>query len=174
MRDDDKQQREILEAALNYIKHIGANHTMRGEPHPQQWIVDGLERVLSAPSHEAPPATGETPRTDAMDFIESDCGGTQPFKKYMDEDQVRQLERELAEARREIQKICQQQADADSAQPSARAPKGWRLVPAEATVEWSGRMKAGGFSGTNFQAQQYITQVLRAAPSAASDGGTNG
>ena len=34
----------VFNAALNYIRHVGANHTMRGEPHPQQWIVDGLER----------------------------------------------------------------------------------------------------------------------------------
>jgi len=35
--------RTIYEGALNYIRHVGSNWTMRGEPHPQQWIVDGLE-----------------------------------------------------------------------------------------------------------------------------------
>jgi len=34
--------REIYEGALNYIRHVGANWTERGQPHPQQWIVDGL------------------------------------------------------------------------------------------------------------------------------------
>ena len=38
---------EIYRGALNYIKHVGGNWTMRGEPHPQQWIVDGLERCTS-------------------------------------------------------------------------------------------------------------------------------
>ena len=36
--------RTVYDAALNYIRHVGANHVMRGDPHPQQWIVDGLER----------------------------------------------------------------------------------------------------------------------------------
>lgn len=48
-RGDDKNG-EMIQAALNYIKHVGANWTMRGEPHPQQWIVDGLERILATPS----------------------------------------------------------------------------------------------------------------------------
>jgi hypothetical protein len=34
--------------ALAYIKHVGANHTMRGEPHPQQWLVDKLEANLNS------------------------------------------------------------------------------------------------------------------------------
>lgn len=34
---------DIFQAALNYIRHCGANQIMRGEPHPQQMIVDGLE-----------------------------------------------------------------------------------------------------------------------------------
>lgn len=42
--------KETIEAALRYIQHVGANHVMRGEAHPQQWIVDGLERILSAPT----------------------------------------------------------------------------------------------------------------------------
>lgn len=37
---------EIHDAALNYIRHVGSNWTMRGEPHPQQWIVDGLEAAV--------------------------------------------------------------------------------------------------------------------------------
>lgn len=37
--------REIYEGALNYIRHVGANHVMRGEPHPQAWLVDGLEQA---------------------------------------------------------------------------------------------------------------------------------
>jgi hypothetical protein len=36
--------KDIYEGALCYIKHVGSNWTMRGEPHPQQWLVDGLER----------------------------------------------------------------------------------------------------------------------------------
>jgi hypothetical protein len=43
--------RTVYDAALNYIRHVGANHVMRGEPHPQQWIVDGLERCGRSP-HE--------------------------------------------------------------------------------------------------------------------------
>lgn len=39
--------REIFEAGLNYIKHCGANAVMRGQPHPQQQIVDGFEKALS-------------------------------------------------------------------------------------------------------------------------------
>lgn len=38
--------KEAMRDALAYIKHVGANHTMRGEPHPQQWIVDKLEALL--------------------------------------------------------------------------------------------------------------------------------
>lgn len=34
---------DTFQAALNYIRHVGANAVMRGQPHPQQWIVDGLE-----------------------------------------------------------------------------------------------------------------------------------
>ena len=34
-----------IRAALNYIKHVGANQTERGLPHPQQWIVDELEDI---------------------------------------------------------------------------------------------------------------------------------
>lgn len=40
--------RNILEGALRYIEHVGANHTMRGEPHPQQWLVDGLRIILAS------------------------------------------------------------------------------------------------------------------------------
>lgn len=39
---------EVLDTALNYIKHCGANAVMRGQPHPQQWIVDGLTAAMSA------------------------------------------------------------------------------------------------------------------------------
>jgi hypothetical protein len=34
---------DIMRSALAYIKHVGANHTMRGQPHPQQWLVDKME-----------------------------------------------------------------------------------------------------------------------------------
>ena len=43
--------REIFDGALNYINHCGSNQIMRGEPHPQQWIVDGL---LAASTNAAP------------------------------------------------------------------------------------------------------------------------
>jgi hypothetical protein len=46
----------LLRDALAYINHVGANHTMRGEPHPQQWLVDKLEAAVNAPRTEiAPP-----------------------------------------------------------------------------------------------------------------------
>jgi hypothetical protein len=57
-------QRTMVEAALNYINHVGSNWTMRGEPHPQQWIVDGLAAFLAAPSEA--PREGATPRTKAQ------------------------------------------------------------------------------------------------------------
>ena len=44
--------REQLQDSLNYIKHCGANVTMRGHPHPQQHIVDWLEAALSAAPKE--------------------------------------------------------------------------------------------------------------------------
>ena len=44
---------EHLTAALNYIKHCGANAIMRGQPHPQQQIVDWLEHALAAPEQPA-------------------------------------------------------------------------------------------------------------------------
>lgn len=34
---------DTLDSALAYINHVGANHTMRGQPHPQQWLVENLE-----------------------------------------------------------------------------------------------------------------------------------
>ena len=40
------ENRKVMQDALNYIRHVGANHVMRGQPHPQQWIVDELEAVL--------------------------------------------------------------------------------------------------------------------------------
>lgn len=43
---------EMIESALRYIQHVGANHVMRGEAHPQQWIVDGLERILAQRSEK--------------------------------------------------------------------------------------------------------------------------
>lgn len=43
-------------------------------------------------------------------------------------------------------------------------PEGWKLVPAHATVTWSGRMKGQGFDGTNYQAQKIINEVMDAAP----------
>ena len=42
----------VYQAALNYIQHVGANHVMRGEPHPQQWIVDGLLAVAPSLNEE--------------------------------------------------------------------------------------------------------------------------
>jgi len=39
-----------LQDALNYIKHCGANAIMRGQPHPQQMIVDWIEAALLAAS----------------------------------------------------------------------------------------------------------------------------
>ena len=46
--------REIYQGALNYIQHCGANQIMRGEPHPQQWLVDGL--LAAAPEAKEPNA----------------------------------------------------------------------------------------------------------------------
>lgn len=47
----------ICNGALNYICHVGANHVMRGQPHPQQWLVDGLEAALkdAAPQAQGSP-----------------------------------------------------------------------------------------------------------------------
>ena len=39
--------REHLQDALNYIKHCGTNAVVRGQPHPQQQIVDQLETALA-------------------------------------------------------------------------------------------------------------------------------
>ena len=47
--------KDIYEGALNYIRHVGSNWTMRGEPHPQQWIVDGLERCGRSSQQEEKP-----------------------------------------------------------------------------------------------------------------------
>jgi len=44
--------REIYQGALNYIQHVGANNVMRGELHPQQWLVDGM--LAAAPTNAAP------------------------------------------------------------------------------------------------------------------------
>lgn len=52
----------IFQGALNYIRHVGANWTERGEPHPQQWIVDGLElAAVSQPSRAEPGAPRRMP-----------------------------------------------------------------------------------------------------------------
>lgn len=40
--------RDDLMAALNYIEHVGANWTMRGQEHPQKWIVDKLHAALDS------------------------------------------------------------------------------------------------------------------------------
>lgn len=54
-----------LQDALNYIKHCGANAVMRGQPHPQQQIVDRLETVLSAaPQDSQPKASNKTAGAD--------------------------------------------------------------------------------------------------------------
>lgn len=34
---------ELVRDALAYIKHVGSNYTERGQPHPQQWLVEKLE-----------------------------------------------------------------------------------------------------------------------------------
>jgi hypothetical protein len=69
------------------------------------WLADvryeHAEQIETALNASPGEAEQRTPRADAMDYIESDCGGTQPFKKYMDEDQVRQLEQALAEAQKD-------------------------------------------------------------------------
>ena len=62
MSDDDIR---TLSAALAYIKHVGANHTMLGKPHPQQQIVDGLERMLKSPAPEAR-------YTESVDWLEGE------------------------------------------------------------------------------------------------------
>lgn len=36
---------EHLYAALNYILHAGSSFTLRGEPHPQQQIVDWMQKA---------------------------------------------------------------------------------------------------------------------------------
>ena len=38
---------EVLAPALNYINHVGANYVMRGQPHPQQKIIDALKAALA-------------------------------------------------------------------------------------------------------------------------------
>lgn len=44
--------KQTVQDAINYIEHVGANWTMRGQPHPQQWILDNLHAMLAAaPSH---------------------------------------------------------------------------------------------------------------------------
>lgn len=43
----DEKLRATVEAALNYIKHVGANHTMRGQEHPQAWLVRDLEGAIA-------------------------------------------------------------------------------------------------------------------------------
>ena len=53
--DTVRVPREHLQDALNYIKHCGANAVMRGQPHPQQQIVDWLEAPLSAAQKEEKP-----------------------------------------------------------------------------------------------------------------------
>ena len=45
---------EVFQAALNYIRHVGSNHVSRGEPHPQQWIVDCLELAAANQPVAAP------------------------------------------------------------------------------------------------------------------------
>jgi hypothetical protein len=52
----------VLDSALNYVKHLGANHTMRGKPHPQQWIVDGLEALLASERAKPRPEVAERDR----------------------------------------------------------------------------------------------------------------
>lgn len=38
---------DAAEPALRYIEHVGANHVMRGEPHPQEKIVTDLQAALT-------------------------------------------------------------------------------------------------------------------------------
>jgi hypothetical protein len=58
---------EALRAALNYINHVGANHTMRGQPHPQAWLVDKLEAAIQADNKR-------NDATSATAIIQSDDG----------------------------------------------------------------------------------------------------
>ena len=37
---------KTLDDALRYIQHVGANHVMRGQPHPQQWLVENLQSAI--------------------------------------------------------------------------------------------------------------------------------
>ena len=48
LRAELTKAREAIEPALRYIQHVGANAVMRGQPHPQQWIVDALESVMKS------------------------------------------------------------------------------------------------------------------------------
>ena len=57
-------EREHLAAALNYIKHVGSNCTMRGEAHPQQHIVDWLEAALRSEAQR-----------EALIPVVGECGG---------------------------------------------------------------------------------------------------
>jgi hypothetical protein len=38
---------EVLRDALAYINHVGSSHVMRGQPHPQEWLVKKLEAAIS-------------------------------------------------------------------------------------------------------------------------------
>lgn len=40
--------KKTLTDALAYINHVGANHTMRGNPHPQEWLVKDLEAAIAS------------------------------------------------------------------------------------------------------------------------------
>lgn len=131
---DDKDALELLQGALNYIKHVGANQTMRGQQHPQQWLVDGLEQLLHAEEAKkaeeqaklvaakavgvneadlpAPSATvlsekvQPTPRTDALLMK---WRGATSFDEHQDVwDFARQLERELAAAQSTIPEMLPQ------------------------------------------------------------------
>lgn len=43
---------ELLHSALNYIQHCGASQVLKGLPHPQRHIVEGLQSALAAAEKE--------------------------------------------------------------------------------------------------------------------------
>ncbi len=60
----DSEAYGVISDALVYINHVGSNWTMRGEPHPQQWLVDRLEGYLKR--HDVPPQGGVPPNSELL------------------------------------------------------------------------------------------------------------
>lgn len=111
-------QMGAYERTLLTITSILRDH-LGHESHDLIHEVDQLCNGGLLPSSEA--LTGESPRTDALaEKLTKEGVGCNSRMLEL----ARQLERELAEARREIQKICQQQADAD-----AERALEWKAVP---------------------------------------------